>query len=104
LSNLQFGASNSVDLYSAQGEQRLQIKPIMISEGVTSLREAIRAGLGIAVLPEWLIGDDLVSGRLARVLPKWQARELPAHIVYAAQRRLPLRETFLLGLSIFVSH
>jgi DNA-binding transcriptional LysR family regulator len=48
-------------------------------------------GLGIAVLPEWLIGDDLVSGRLVRVLPKWQARELPAHIVHAAQRRLPLR-------------
>jgi hypothetical protein len=24
-------------------------------------------------------------------LPKWQARELPAHVVYPAQRRLPLR-------------
>jgi DNA-binding transcriptional LysR family regulator len=91
LSNLQFGGSNSVDLYSAQDEQRLEIKPVMISEGVTSLREAIRMGLGIAVLPEWLMEDDLVSGRLVRVLPKWQARELPAHIVYAAQRRLPLR-------------
>src|SRR3984957_14661989 len=91
LSNLQFGVSNSVDLYSAQGEKRLEIKPLMISEGVTSLREAIRMGLGIAVLPEWLIEDDLVSGRLVRVLPKWQARELPAHVVYPAQRWLPLR-------------
>jgi DNA-binding transcriptional LysR family regulator len=67
-------------MYSAQGEQRFEIKPIMISEGVTSLREAIRMGLGVAVLPEWLIEDDLVSGRMVRVLPKWQARELPAHI------------------------
>jgi DNA-binding transcriptional LysR family regulator len=57
----------------------------------TSPREAIRMGLGVAVLPEWLIEDDLVSGRLVRVLPKWQARELPAHVVYPAQRRLPLR-------------
>jgi DNA-binding transcriptional LysR family regulator len=91
LSNAQFGGATSVEMYSAQGEQRFEIKPIMISEGVTSLREAIRMGLGVAVLPEWLIEDDLVSGRLVRVLPKWQARELPAHVVYPAQRRLPLR-------------
>jgi DNA-binding transcriptional LysR family regulator len=91
LSNLQFDVSNSVDLYSAQGEKLLEVKPVMTSEGVTSLREAIRMGLGIAVLPEWLIEDDLVSGRLVRVLPKWQARELPAHVVYPAQRRLPVR-------------
>jgi DNA-binding transcriptional LysR family regulator len=91
LSNPQFGVSNLVDLYSAQGEQRLEIKPLMISEGVTSLREAVLMGLGITVLPEWLIQGDLVSGRLVRVLPKWQARELPVHVVYPAQRRLPLR-------------
>jgi DNA-binding transcriptional LysR family regulator len=91
LSNLQFGGSSSIELYSAQSEQHLEIKPVMISEGVTSLREATRMGLGIAVLPEWLIEDDLVAGRLVRVLPKWHARELPAHVVYPAQRRLPLR-------------
>jgi DNA-binding transcriptional LysR family regulator len=91
LSNPQFGVSNSVDLYSAQGEQRLEVRPVMISEGVTSLREAILTGLGITVLPEWLVEGDLVSGRLVRVLPKWRARELPVHVVYPAQRRLPLR-------------
>jgi len=48
-------------------------------------------GLGITVLPEWLIEGDLVSGRLVRVLPKWRARELPVYVVYLAQRRLPLR-------------
>jgi DNA-binding transcriptional LysR family regulator len=91
LSNAQFGGPRSVELYSAQGERRLEITPVMISEGVTSLREAIRLGLGVAILPEWLVQDDLVSGRLLRVLPKWQAKELPAHVVYPAQRRLPLR-------------
>ena len=63
----------------------------MLAEGVTSLREAILMGLGITVLPEWLIESDLVSGRLVRVLPKWRARDLPVHVVYPAQRRLPLR-------------
>jgi DNA-binding transcriptional LysR family regulator len=80
-----------MEMYSVQGEQRFDIKPVMISEGVTSLREATRMALGVAVLPEWLIEDDLVSGRLIRVLPKWQAKDLPAHVVYPAQRRLPAR-------------
>jgi DNA-binding transcriptional LysR family regulator len=91
LSNVQFGRATTLEMYSAQGEQRFEVKPVMISEGVTSLREAARMALGIAVLPEWLIEDDLVAGRLVRVLPKWQARELPAHVVYPAQRRLPAR-------------
>jgi DNA-binding transcriptional LysR family regulator len=61
------------------------------AEGVTSLREATGMALGVAVLPEWLIAEDHVSGRLVRVLPRWQARELPAHVVYPAQRGLPAR-------------
>jgi DNA-binding transcriptional LysR family regulator len=91
LSNVQFGSSKTVELYSGQNEQNFQIRPVMVAEGVTSMREAACMGLGIAVLPEWLIEEDIVADRLVRVLPKWQARELPAHIVYPVQRRLPLR-------------
>src|ERR1700677_4901894 len=91
LANAQFGGPKTVELYSGQNEERFEVQPVMVSEGVTSMREAARMGLGIAVLPEWLIEEDIVSGRLVRVLPKWPARELPAHIVYPVQRRLPLR-------------
>jgi DNA-binding transcriptional LysR family regulator len=72
-------------------ERTLSIAPILTSEGVTSIREAVLAGLGIALLPDWLIRDDIRSGRLLRVLPKWRARDLPMHVAYAAQRVLPVR-------------
>jgi DNA-binding transcriptional LysR family regulator len=91
LSSRQFGGSRDVTLYSGTATHTLQIAPVMISEGVTSMREAVRMGLGLAVLPEWLIEEDLVSGRLVRILPKWQAKPLAAQIVYPVQRRLPLR-------------
>jgi DNA-binding transcriptional LysR family regulator len=55
---------------------------VLISEGVTSLREAVRAGLGIAVISEWVIREHLRPGRLVRVLPQWNAKEFPAHVVY----------------------
>lgn len=92
LAGAQFGGGQSITLVSRDGEQRqLSIAPVMIAEGVTSLREAVRMNLGVAVLPEWLVADDLVSGRLVRVLPEWQGRDLPAHIVYPVQRRIPVR-------------
>ena len=91
LSGVQFGGKKEVLIYATgQKKQRLTITPVLTSEGVTSLREAARMGLGVAVLPGWLIAEDIVSEQLIRVLPKWQAEDLPAHIVYPVQRHLPL--------------
>lgn len=92
LSGAHFASGKIATLYSSeQKKQKLIITPVLTSEGVTSLREAARIGLGIAVLPEWLIAEDIVSRRLVRVLPNWQAEDLPAHIVYPVHRHLPLR-------------
>jgi DNA-binding transcriptional LysR family regulator len=43
------------------------------------------------VLPDWLIREDLLSGRLVRVLPQWNAKDLPVHVVYLGARLLPTR-------------
>lgn len=92
LAGTQFEGGNKVHLLHRRSpEVELQIAPLMMAEGVTSLREAVRMQLGIAVLPEWLITEDLVSGRLVRVLPEWSARNLPAHVVHPVQRRMPER-------------
>ena len=74
-----------------RAEQTLHLSPVLISEGVTSIREAVRAGLGVAVLPDWLIREDLLSGQLVRVLPQWNAKDLPVHVVYLGARLLPTR-------------
>lgn len=92
LSGAHFSGGRALTLYSPeQKKQKLTITPVLSSEGVTSLREAARIGLGIAVLPEWLITEDIASKRLVRVLPNWQAEDLPAHIIYPVQKHLALR-------------
>lgn len=92
LAGAQFGGSKETKLLSARGgEFALPISPVFISEGATSLREAARAGLGICVLPDFLVREDIVSGRLVRVLPQWKAREISVHVVYHAHRLLPVR-------------
>jgi DNA-binding transcriptional LysR family regulator len=42
------------------------------SNAALVLRQLAHAGLGIAVLPEWLIEEDAREGRLRRLLPGWQ--------------------------------
>lgn len=92
LAGRQFWSAKEIHLTSLQGaEEVIAISPILVCEGVTSIWEAVRSGLGVAVLPDWMIEEDLISGRLVRVLPEWKARDLPIHVVYAAQRLLPLR-------------
>jgi DNA-binding transcriptional LysR family regulator len=38
-----------------------------------------------------MIREDLLSGRLERVLPQWTAKDLPVHVVYPGARLLPTR-------------
>jgi DNA-binding transcriptional LysR family regulator len=92
LSGGQFGGSQKVSLQGpAVRKHELAISPVMTSEGVTSLREAALTGLGVAILPDWLVREDVASGRLVRLLPKWQGNPLPAQVVYPGQRMLPVR-------------
>lgn len=88
----QFWRADEITLFDRNGgEQTLRVSPVLISEGVTSIREAVRDGLGISLLPDWLIRDQLATGELVQILPKWKARDLPVHVVYAGQRVLPTR-------------
>ena len=92
LSGVQFWSPKEIKLFARNGtEQTLHLSPVLISEGVASVREAVRAGVGVAVLPDWLIREDLLSKRLVRVLPQWNAKDLPVHVVYAGARLLPTR-------------
>jgi DNA-binding transcriptional LysR family regulator len=96
LSGFQFWSAKEIKLFTRnRAEQTLHIAPVLISEGVTSIREAVRAGLGVAVLPNWLIREDLLSGLLVRVLPQWKMKDLPVHVVYAGDRLLRARAAFI---------
>jgi DNA-binding transcriptional LysR family regulator len=92
LAGSQFWSNKEITLFDRDGtEETLRISPVLICEGVTSIREAVRDGLGISLLPDWLIKDELAAGELVRILPKWKARDLPIHVVYAGQKVLPTR-------------
>lgn len=61
-----------------------------------SVRESLAAGGGIGLCPLWLVQEPLDSGALVRVLPEWQGRPQPLHLLSPSRRYQPLRARLLL--------
>ncbi|WP_206243741.1 LysR substrate-binding domain-containing protein [Novosphingobium terrae] len=65
---------------------RIQFRPRLVSGDLHIQREAARQGVGMALLPESLVADDLSQGRLARVLPNWFTPEYSVFLIYPTPR------------------
>jgi DNA-binding transcriptional LysR family regulator len=51
------------------------------------VRAAVLAGLGISNAPTWLFDEELANGAVQRLLPDWEATEIPIHLVSPRERR-----------------
>lgn len=58
---------------AAANETAVPVRGRLRADDSEPLRAGALSGLGIVLLPSWLIGDDLRAGTLVRVLPDWQA-------------------------------
>ena len=61
-----------------------------------ALAPALRAGLGLALQPDFMIWDDLEAGRLERVLPGWAPPPIALHLVTPPGDPRPARITALI--------
>ena len=65
---------------------------IAISSGL-AIRHAARDGLGLALLPDWLVGPDLATGRLTDLFPEHDVTatsfDTAAWLIYASRRYVP---------------
>jgi len=66
------------------------------SNNFGSVVDVARAGTGITLISEFMIGDDFKKGTLVPVLPEWRTRPSEVHAVYPARQNLPPRLTLFL--------
>ncbi|EYF03194.1 LysR family transcriptional regulator [Chondromyces apiculatus] len=52
-------------------------------------REAVRQGMGIGLFPSFLAQQDVLTGKLVRVLPRWTLPTGGIFLVYPSGRHLP---------------
>ncbi len=57
-----------------QGEERREVilEPTLISENFLFLRQAVLAGLGIGLVPDYVVQDDLRRGAVVTTLDDWR--------------------------------
>ncbi|WP_374435078.1 LysR substrate-binding domain-containing protein [Inhella sp.] len=62
--------------------------PLQSNEAGATL-QAVLGGLGIAMLPTYLVGELLAQGRLQAVLPAWEPEPLGLHAVMVSRQHPP---------------
>jgi DNA-binding transcriptional LysR family regulator len=70
------------------GQVSVQINGRPTINSALAVRQAALEGLGIIELNSYLVGEDVVAGRLVRLLPQYQPKELYFYAVYAERRFL----------------
>jgi DNA-binding transcriptional LysR family regulator len=74
--------------YSRGGRDRsVRVSGNFQSNSAEAVRAATLLGIGIALSPIWLFGDDIRAKRLKVVLTDYQPKPLPIHAVSPANRR-----------------
>ncbi|MEO1110536.1 MAG: LysR family transcriptional regulator [Pseudomonadota bacterium] len=86
---IQFSLSEHATKWTFRNGKQIETLPIKGRYKVTSslaVRDALRAGFGLSLIPRMYVADDLASGRLVTVLSDWSANETPLYAVYPSRR------------------
>ncbi len=76
---------------SREGRTEVRVSGPFVADDGEALVAAASAGLGLILVPEWLVGDEIAAGRLVEVLTDHAAEpaETPIYAVYAPGPHVP---------------
>ncbi|MCJ8299179.1 MAG: LysR family transcriptional regulator [Pseudomonadales bacterium] len=78
--------------FSYGGEEvSIQVNGSMQSNSSDAILECVLSGIGIAVMPNWLIQPQLDSGDLLTIMDDFIPTELPINAVYPQNNYIPLK-------------
>jgi len=76
------------DLHAPEGVESVKISGPICSDNGDVLRSAAVAGLGITLLPTFIVGSDLKAGRLQQVLADYCPPEIAIYTVFPSRKFL----------------
>jgi DNA-binding transcriptional LysR family regulator len=68
---------------------RTRLRPKVVADDGFFVREAVRQGMGIGLMPAFLAQQDVLAGRLVRVLPRWTTLTGGVYLVLPSAAHLP---------------
>ncbi|MCB9586241.1 MAG: LysR family transcriptional regulator [Polyangiaceae bacterium] len=80
------------------------IRPRFLCDDIEAVSSAVRAHIGVSVLPLWMVSDDLRNGTLIQLMPELPLPAAPVVALYAPTPVVPSRiRTVLDGLALQVA-
>jgi DNA-binding transcriptional LysR family regulator len=76
---------------SELGRRKVSAQAAIFLDTTLGVREAVREGAGLSILPDFVIADDLANGRLVQVLPQWTLPTGGIHAVFPSARFRPVK-------------
>jgi DNA-binding transcriptional LysR family regulator len=67
------------------------VVPRLATDNILALLEAVRNGLGAAIMPRWFVQKELDTGALIDAAPDLRAARLPINLALATGARRPMR-------------
>ncbi|MDX3909979.1 MAG: LysR family transcriptional regulator [Sphingobium sp.] len=79
--------------FSRAGGETVAVQPRtrMMTNSGEAMLPALRAGIGITYLPDFIINEDLANGSLISILEEWQGAPIGLHLVTPPSRLRPAR-------------
>jgi DNA-binding transcriptional LysR family regulator len=75
----------------AGGRRTVRMRSTIATDATPAVLAAVLAGAGLSVLPDYLVAQDVASGRLCHVRPDWRLRSGGIHVVFPAARFRPAK-------------
>lgn len=69
----------------------IRVRGTIASNFGEALQHAARLGHGISLHPYYMVSEDLRTGRLVVVLPRFEPMELDIYVTYSSRQSLPVR-------------
>ena len=75
------------------GDERVSVavQGALCSNNAEALQQVARGAAGIALLPRFVVADDLRDGRLLEVLTGWEAPRIAAHALFVRAPCVPAK-------------
>ena len=77
-------------LYDGTTRQDVKVNGRLVLNNVGIIRRLAIMGMGIAMMPKIVVGEDLAEGRLRHILPQWEGPKVLIHAV-TETRLLPAK-------------
>ena len=90
LDALTYPAANPADSWDlVSGPRRARVRPGVVfrSNALHAIRDLAVKGVGVALLPEWLVMNDVRRRALRVILPGWQSEPVPVNAIHRAKQR-----------------